>query len=362
MGRFGQAMASIGTGRANTGPINRTENGSSLRIAPRNKSFRPLTTDFHKSYFFFAENSAIIARRKEKDTERLFLRQVQTYHRGRRHGTWKWETHEGELLNSAVYKDDNFVRWNGAPVVEQFWDWLQTASLHAETKRLLFASEQVAAKQDFESTEELCFRLSKAQDDALPLVVYTERVQGSFFHLPPGERALVPMLCELACTNGYAFDCRYGTLWLVPNVDPAPAFVDRTGVMQIRFPEGSPQARDWLAEVEVQESYLPPDAFIEKLLVGSSIGIDGSIAVDHKQFSQRTLRNNNPQFTYNLYMAQRGFRSRGFRSLPSLQRCSRRDAIGLVLHRAGYRCEQQGDDKFKLIADQSADGYISPFE
>jgi antitoxin component YwqK of YwqJK toxin-antitoxin module len=319
----------------------------------------PQPSEFHKAYFFFAKNEAIIARRKEKDVERLFIHQHQAWQRGQRHGLWKWKTHEGELLNAAVYEDDNFVRWNGAPVVEQFWDWLQTAPLHAETKRLLFASEHVPAKRDFESTEELCFRLVGAKEDALPLVVYTERVQGSFFHLPPGDRALVPMLCELACTNGYAFDCRYGTLWLVPNVDPAPAFVDRTGVMQIRFPEGSPQARDWLAEVEVQESYGPPDAFIEKLLVGSSIGIDGGIAID-QQLSQRTLRNNNPQFNYNLYMAQRGFRSRGFRSLPSLQRSSRRDAIGLVLHRAGYRCELRGDDKIKLIAEQSANGY--PFE
>lgn len=325
----------------------------------------PQGSDLRKSYLFFAENAAIIARRKDKDEDRLFLREKQSWHRGQRHGVWKWESLAGELVNAAEYDDDNFVSWNGAPVVKQFWEWLKTAPLHADAKSLLYASENIAAKQESVTSHQVCFRLADKNEDALPLVVFTEPSKGIRLHLPQGERALVPMLCELACTNGYAFDCRYGTLWLVPNVDPAPAFVDPTGVMQIRFPEGSPQARDWLAEVEVHESFEEDSVLVKKLLAGSSIVAVEGRTIDREPLTPRISDQLRQSYRQQLLLNRYYAMGRN-PSMRLLHRISRRDALGLLLHRTGGRCEQQGDGRIVLIDNQPReypqDPFASPFE
>ena len=292
----------------------------------------PLPTEFQKPYFFLTENAAIIARRKEKDVDRNFIVQKQSYQRGQRHGVWKWETLEGELLNRAEYKLGDLVRWNGEDIEQQFWKWLVTAPLHPEVKRMLHASEELQATQEILFAGELSFRLSDEKAWPLPLSVFIEPMKGGQFHLPLRERALVPMLCELACTNGYAFDCRYGLLWLVPHADPGPAFVDRTGVMKIQFPAGSFQARDWLAEVDVCENYDKVPRLIEAMLSGSSIRCTENFSRNQARFIRILDMSGNHQF------ALGGIRQRlGYR-IP------RRDAIGLALYRAGFVCRQGGDE------------------
>jgi antitoxin component YwqK of YwqJK toxin-antitoxin module len=297
----------------------------------------PRPSDFQKSYFFFAENAAIIARRKEQDVERNFIRQKQSWQRGQRHGEWKWEALEGELLSAAEYNNGDLVRWNGEDVAAQFWEWLRAAPLHSAAKSVLYASQDCAATQEYNTVGELSFRLTGEQAPDFPLVVYSEHAKGSLFHLPKGDRALVPMLCELACTNGYAFDCRYGTLWLVPHADPAPAFVDRTGVMQISFPEGSPQARDWLAEVEIIESHERTTRLVERLLSGSSISCEENIP---------TVQDPLPRVLPYSYLRL------GMQTQPMLNRLPRRDAVGLLLFRAGLRCEQRGNEGITLRCEQ----------
>lgn len=311
----------------------------------------PQINDFQKSYLFYADNAAIIARRKAQDGDRLFFRQRQAWQRGKRQGVWKWETLDGELINTAVYEDNNFVRWNGAPVVEQFWEWLQTAPLHADTKSLLYASRDIAAVHEFTVYDELSFRLTDEQAAPQSLVVYAEPSKQSVFPVQQGERSLVPMLCEQVCANGYAFDCRFGTLWLVPHVDPAPLFVDGTGVAQIQFPAGSPQARDWLAEVQFQESFEYPTVQITNLLFGSSLQSESNIRREDELFDQQNYFR---QMLLSRYANRRN-------QARSVQRISRRDAIGLILLRAGYRCELQGADRIVLISDRTEVPPRAPF-
>ena len=260
---------------------------------------------------------------------------IQHWRRGLREGIWRWETPTGEVLHQAEFRDDVLVRWNSQPVVEQFWQWLKEAKLHPETRQLLLASRTARVEQTVASASELQFQVqgeAGEPDPKVPLVVYIDAGEMfSGFSIKRECRELVSTLCELACENGYAFDCRYGTLWLVPHVDPAPEFVDPTGVLQIEFDEGSPQARDWQAELAVCENWNYAPTIVEQIFEGTSIRKQESIF--------------------------QGIPFDGRQPPPLLYHRSRRDALGFVLYRAGYQCEYRGGE---LVLRHRAGKLINP--
>lgn len=244
---------------------------------------------------------------------------VQQWQRGQRHGLWKWETQGGEVLSTAEYRDNNLVKWNEQPVVAQFRQWLASDEVHPQVRRLLEAADQHPWTQEYASRAELCLRI---EGQLFP--IYVEPIGTSDFQIPLSQKSLIPALCELACENGYRFEGRYGSLWMVPNADPTPPFVDPTGVMQIAFDEGSPQAADWSKEVNVYRGSHDAPLCVAKLLEGSSI---------HKEATKLPFD-----------IRQLWYLGPATQSPDLLYRRTRRDAIGFVLFRSGYRCELRGNE------------------
>ncbi|WP_254510536.1 toxin-antitoxin system YwqK family antitoxin [Anatilimnocola floriformis] len=242
------------------------------------------------------------------------------WRKGKRHGRTTWQTVNGELLNTAEYVNHEIVTWNGEPLVEQFWNWLHE---QRDPQLAAWLSKATAGEWSFYRTvgdDKLLFRFPSNSSIKEPLLIHFENRAIDIALFDDQHLGLVPALCEYAVQEGCGFDYRYGSLWVVPRAaDPTPPFVDPTGIDLVQFAHGSSQEQEWneVIPVRSQES-LAGDCFAH-LLRGTSIEFDRS-ASDGESY-----------FSFEGKLGDVLFRRR------------RRDIIGLILYRGGYRCVQFGD-------------------
>ncbi len=251
---------------------------------------------------------------------------VSNWDRGHRQGTWTCQTLNGEVLYTAEYDRNDLVRWNGEPVVEQFWQWLASPQVNdAKLVAQLTAASNNAWVESYQSFafDHLTFQITSRGQQSSDLRIYLVGIGDSVRVFPYPDRSLVPALCEMAAVDGYGFDYRYGALWLVPRADPEPPFVDPTGVSQIEFSPGTQRERDWNAMIDVQSCEGLAADCAQHLLLGTSLGCNVESAMPIVLINTRSNPNSDLLFTRR-----------------------RRDALGLVLYQTGCRCERRGNTLF----------------
>jgi hypothetical protein len=251
------------------------------------------------------------------------VRLTANWQHGRRQGAWTWATLDGEVLNTAEYADDQLVRWNGEPVVQQFREWLVGPEVNdPELADALFAKQAgPLARGSGIFDGDLVLTIHLAGQSEVPLVIHSQ--PSLTLALCAGLRdtpQAAAAICERAIMNGQRFEYRYGALWFVPNADPEPPFVDRTGVEKIKFPPGSPQQRDWEAVIDVEDQRGRTAECVRAVLGDSSIRYD--VSKLKGPFLNGTSIRSGPTGS----------------SLISFRR-SRRDLLGLILYRTSCHCE-----------------------
>lgn len=249
----------------------------------------------------------------------------QTWSRGVKHGEWSWKTLSGEELNQATYDQGELVTWNGQPVVEQFWQWLRSSAVNNPQ---LVAVLEAAERGNWECERHhpeiehcLQFSINQGTPAESRLVMHapahtdTRNVVGPFG--APRSNSLAASLCAMAVADGFKFDYRYGTLWLVSAADPEPPFVDPTGVSQLAFEPGSTQERDWNEVVDLKQ--WKTDRSVESLLTGTSIKIT---TADPRALASVKFP---PQLEQLLFTTRR------------------RDILGMAFYKAELRCKRIGN-------------------
>lgn len=246
---------------------------------------------------------------------------IGNWHRGKLHGKLTWQTLDGELLNTAEYAGGEIVEWNGQPLVRQFSDWL-----HAQQNPRLEAWLSEATAGNWRNVQgspldELTLKMGAGNLPEDWLGIYLERPD--WHSNLKTEGTLVPALCEYAAREGLGFDYRYGALWLVPGAaDPSPPFIDPTGVDKVEFAAGSSQAREWTNPIDVDGHYGTVGSSLRHVLQGTSITLDVSALSVRDRGELNYLDSKDP-----IHLFTR----------------TRRDVVGLILYRCGFRCEQRGD-------------------
>jgi hypothetical protein len=240
---------------------------------------------------------------------------IAQWQHGKRHGRWTW-TPPGQVLRSAEYADDELVRWNNKPVVEQFWQWLRGPEVNDPQ----LVAEWTAGNQPGWISAYGNSGLRGLQFEVVDqhLTVHCDNVDFSYSPvLKPGGR-LVPAICEMMARYDLQFAYRYGGLWMVRRREKETAFEDPTGISQIKFAAGSSAERDWIAAVDVSSSGEYAPKCIAHLLEGTSIEfeINGVLSPD---FGYPTDVPTQRLFTRN-----------------------RSDVLGYILYTTGCRCELQG--------------------
>lgn len=237
---------------------------------------------------------------------------------GKRTGKWTWRALDETTLFTAQFENDELVRWNDEPVVEQFLAWLQSPAVN-EPRLVSFFQEAKANYWEYRPTWSPGIHYEIKGSQRAPEVVGQNFIAGAIWNCQP-QRSLASSLCEEVLRNGYGFDYRYGGLWLVPQAEPEPPFVEPTGYGNIRFEPGSAQERDWNAQLEVLS--VDADGFdkacFQRLFEQTSIEVDLTALSPVRYDGTKKVAEN--------VFARR-----------------RRDAVGYVLSETGCRIEQEGN-------------------
>jgi hypothetical protein len=231
-----------------------------------------------------------------------------------RHGKWSWET-DGKVTHTEEFDHDELVRWNGKPIVADFWQWVQEQNdpqLSAELAAANMTNWNYSDQSYGSILHRLCFEADNARVFVYPHKLVIKRE-------PERRGRLIPALCEFAARNDLAFVYRYGGLWLVHEGDQDKPFLDPTGVDKIAFAAGSRQERAWNEAVPIDSCDHCAGDCLENVLGNSEI-----------QYEVRNLDLTLAKF-HSLY----GPHERLFT-------VRRRDALGFVLYLIGCRCELRG--------------------
>ena len=233
------------------------------------------------------------------------------WQRNERHGKWIWTT-EGSVTHTEEFERDEIVRWDDKPIVEDFWRWLR------EQNDPQLLNECTEANQ----TDWYYFfrELPYFQVNEKRFIVHLEVGQADHLWEPQSLRGrLVPGICEFAARNQLAFAYRYAGLWLVPEGERDQPFVDPTGVSQIEFAAGTPQAAAWNEVVQVPVEVGYAAQCVALLLDTTPI-----------EYRCENVSKGNRQVI-------------GGGPPPVLFTRRRRDVLGYVLYQTGCRCELEGE-------------------
>lgn len=240
------------------------------------------------------------------------VRIVANYRQHRLHGRTTWSTLDGELINAAEYADDEIVSWNGQPIVEQFWSWLQTCHDPRLESFLKEARAKNWQRQNAFVDDDLVFVLESGDR----LQIHAEMFD--FHEIGSNSRSLASALCEYAAKQGLRFDYRFGGLWLVSGAaDPSPPFVDPTGVGEVQFEPNSAQQHVWDGRIDVHSHEGRIASCLAHVLPKGKIEFQG-VEPNKYQYAD--------SFEPAVLFTRR-----------------RRDVVAYILLRTGYRCEQHGN-------------------
>lgn len=249
---------------------------------------------------------------------------VHSWQNGRRQGPWSWETLDGQVLQRAVYQNNELTEWNGQPVVQQFRDWLRERA-PANASLDPFLRDDVVL--DWQSYSPRALGLNwRSRGGSLrgetPVMVDVpigiDQLHHGRFELRTNE-SLGAAVCEFAALQGYRFSYRYGVLWLTPQIDAGSVFGDRTGVQRVKFAANSPEDKAWHGPCTILQYQFPLQ--LRNGLAG--VLHKTNIELDLSQLPETSEQEHYPPM-----------------------KVTRRDAFGYLLYVNGLRCAQQGN---KLI-------------
>jgi len=247
------------------------------------------------------------------------------------HGEWRWLDADGTSLQSATFERGELIHWIGQPWRKELAAWQRRNTIDPATTQLMnsqladvkFYDQSVSYQEDFLA---VCQPISSVLPNMLLYSPQRRSGDGfSFFNYQellradkPSPQSAWDALLPFALKNSRLPVYRFGVLGFVPICEREVHWRDTTGVMQVRFAEGSPHQAAWEEAVESTSPRGLALDWFQELFAGTPIQVDG------REFKPTSGRGEP-------------------RHLTSHRR-SRRDTLGLVLYSHGYSCEQRGNE------------------